>query len=149
MLLPDKPTADIAYCRPGSTRHHGTGLGCRLTHVLAVIARTASCLDDPVGHCRYGEISDDADNQEGDVNTVRTVRYECRVGQLLNVLLSVCAAGVLSALREGRPMDQAVRRGCAVGAIQVMSRGDNDGLPTREELDAFMTGEKDWRRHSA
>lgn len=59
------------------------------------------------------------------------------------------AAGVLSALREGRPMDQAVRRGCAVGAIQVMSRGDNDGLPTREELDAFMTGEKDWRRHSA
>lgn len=59
------------------------------------------------------------------------------------------AAGVLSALREGRPMNQAVRRGCAVGAIQVMSRGDNDGLPSRSELEAFMAGQKDWRGHSA
>ena len=59
------------------------------------------------------------------------------------------AVGVLSAWREGLPLDLAVQRGCAVGAIQVMSRGDNDGLPSREELDAFMAGQKDWRRHSA
>ena len=59
------------------------------------------------------------------------------------------AAGVLSALREGQTFSQAVRRGCAVGAIQVMSRGDNDGLLSRGELDAFMAGQKDWRRQSA
>lgn len=59
------------------------------------------------------------------------------------------AVGVLSAWREGLPLDLAVQRGCAVGAIQVMSRGDNDGLPSREEMDAFMAGQKDWRRHSA
>lgn len=56
------------------------------------------------------------------------------------------AAGVLSALREGLPLEEAVRRGNAVGAIQVMSLGDNDGLPTREELNAFMNGSKDWRK---
>lgn len=56
------------------------------------------------------------------------------------------AAGVLSALQEGLPIAEAVRRGNGVGAIQVMSRGDNDGLPTREELDAFMAGERKWRK---
>ena len=56
------------------------------------------------------------------------------------------AAGVLSALREGLSLEDAVRRGNAIGAIQVMSLGDNDGLPTREELDAFMNGKKDWRK---
>ena len=48
------------------------------------------------------------------------------------------AAGVLSARREGLSWPESVRRGNAVGAIQVMSRGDNDGLPTREELFAYM-----------
>lgn len=57
------------------------------------------------------------------------------------------AAGVLSALREGLSLEQAVLRGCAVGAIQVMSRGDNDGLPTRQELKDFMDGKLDWRAH--
>lgn len=52
------------------------------------------------------------------------------------------AAGVLSALLEGLPLDEAARRGNAIGAIQVMSRGDNDGLPTRQELDTFMSGGK-------
>ena len=51
------------------------------------------------------------------------------------------AAGVLSALMEGLPVAEAVRRGNAVGAIQVMSRGDNDGLPTREQLETFMKEE--------
>lgn len=48
------------------------------------------------------------------------------------------AAGVLSALGEGLSLREAILRGNAVGAIQVMSVGDNDGLPTREELDRFM-----------
>lgn len=55
------------------------------------------------------------------------------------------AAGVLSALREGLTLEEAALRGCAVGAIQVMSRGDNEGLPTRQELDAFMNGNPNWR----
>lgn len=52
------------------------------------------------------------------------------------------AAGVLSALLEGQPMRDAVRRGNAVGAIQVMSRGDNDGLPRRAGLADFMGVER-------
>ncbi len=56
------------------------------------------------------------------------------------------AVGVLSALREGLSIKEAVLRGNAIGAIQVMSKGDNDGLPYRDELNAFMKGEKNWRR---
>lgn len=52
------------------------------------------------------------------------------------------AAGVLSAWIEGLPVREAVRRGNAIGAIQVMSRGDNSGLPTREELERFMKESK-------
>lgn len=37
------------------------------------------------------------------------------------------AAGLLSGLMEGLPLQSAVLRGNAIGAIQVMSRGDNDG----------------------
>lgn len=59
------------------------------------------------------------------------------------------AAGVLSGLREKLPIDQAVRRGCGVGAIQVMSKGDNDGLPTLDELNAFMDGSVEWRKQYA
>ena len=35
--------------------------------------------------------------------------------------------------------------GCAIGAIQLMSKGDNDGLPSRKELERFMAGEPTWR----
>lgn len=48
------------------------------------------------------------------------------------------AAGVITALMEGRTLKEAVRRGNAVGAIQVMSRGDNEGLPYPEQLETFM-----------
>lgn len=48
------------------------------------------------------------------------------------------AAGVLSALHEGLSLEEAVLRGNAVGAIQVTCVGDNDGLPTREQLESFM-----------
>lgn len=56
------------------------------------------------------------------------------------------AAGVLTGLRDGASLREAVRQGCAIGAIQVMSKGDNDGLPYRDELDAFMKGKSEWRR---
>ncbi len=48
------------------------------------------------------------------------------------------AAGVISALLEKKSVGEAVSRGCAIGAIQLTSRGDNEGLPTRAELEAFM-----------
>ncbi|MBR2805843.1 MAG: sugar kinase [Oscillospiraceae bacterium] len=59
------------------------------------------------------------------------------------------AAGVISALKEGLPLKEAVRRGNAIGAIQLTSKGDNDGLPTREELALFMAGDKNWRKIQA
>ena len=43
------------------------------------------------------------------------------------------------------PLAEAVRRGCAIGAIQLLSKGDNDGLPSRRELERFMAGEPEWR----
>jgi len=48
------------------------------------------------------------------------------------------ATGVLTARAEGLSWYDSVRRGNAIGAIQVMSKGDNEGLPTRAELQAFM-----------
>ncbi|MDO3408415.1 sugar kinase [Saccharibacillus sp. CPCC 101409] len=48
------------------------------------------------------------------------------------------AAGVVSALLEKLDIRSAVTRGNALGALAVMSPGDMDGLPSREELDAFL-----------
>ncbi len=55
------------------------------------------------------------------------------------------AAGVLSALKDGLSLKDAVKRGNAVGAIQIMNRGDNDGLPTVKELNEYMNGNPNWR----
>lgn len=48
------------------------------------------------------------------------------------------AAGVISAIVEGLTLEEAVRRGNAIGTIQIMNISDNEGLPTRDELDRFM-----------
>ncbi len=48
------------------------------------------------------------------------------------------AVGVLSGRLEGLSLKEAVRRGNAIGSMQVMVPGDNDGLPSREELQAFF-----------
>ncbi|PHO07249.1 2-dehydro-3-deoxygluconokinase [Thermoanaerobacterium thermosaccharolyticum] len=48
------------------------------------------------------------------------------------------ATGVISGLLEGLTLKDAVKRGNAIGAIIIMSPGDNDGLPDRETLDKFM-----------
>lgn len=49
------------------------------------------------------------------------------------------AVGVLSGKLDGLHLEEAVRRGNAIGAMQVMAEGDNEGLPTRGELEAFMS----------
>ncbi len=48
------------------------------------------------------------------------------------------AAGVVSGVMEGLSLPEAVRRGCAIGTIQIMNVSDNEGLPTREELELFQ-----------
>lgn len=48
------------------------------------------------------------------------------------------AAGVVSALAEGLGLDQAAFRGNVIGAIQVSSKSDNEGLPTRAELEKII-----------
>ncbi|KRM12766.1 sugar kinase [Paucilactobacillus suebicus] len=47
-------------------------------------------------------------------------------------------AGILTALLEDQSIENAVKRGCAVGAMAVMSPGDNDGYPTVEQLTTFL-----------
>lgn len=48
------------------------------------------------------------------------------------------AVGLVSGLLEGLSLQEAVRRAAAIGALAVMSPGDNDGLPNREGLSTFM-----------
>ena len=50
------------------------------------------------------------------------------------------AAGVITALCEGLPLPQAIARGNAMGALMVSVAGDNEGLPTPQQLQAFMAG---------
>ena len=50
--------------------------------------------------------------------------------------------GILSAWLEGEKMPEMVDRGNAIGSIQVSVASDNEGLPTKEELDAYMKGAK-------
>ncbi|MCD2346441.1 sugar kinase [Clostridium guangxiense] len=51
------------------------------------------------------------------------------------------AVGVISGILEGLSIKDAVRRGNAIGAMAVMSPGDNDGYPTREKLEKFLGSE--------
>lgn len=44
------------------------------------------------------------------------------------------AAGVISALCEGLTLREAAYRGNVIGAIQITHKSDNEGLPTRQEL---------------
>ena len=48
------------------------------------------------------------------------------------------AAGTLSGLLEGLSLPEAIRRGNACGARQITVLGDNEGLPTREQLEDFF-----------
>lgn len=48
------------------------------------------------------------------------------------------AVGFLSGILERKNVEECADRANAIGAIQVMHAGDNEGLPTREELFGFM-----------
>jgi 2-dehydro-3-deoxygluconokinase len=48
------------------------------------------------------------------------------------------AIGVISGIVEGLPLPDAVRRGNAIGAIQIGHISDNEALPTREVLQAYL-----------
>jgi len=48
------------------------------------------------------------------------------------------ATGVISGVIEGLSFNDAVLRGNAIGAIQVQNASDNEGLPTRAELEAYL-----------
>jgi 2-dehydro-3-deoxygluconokinase len=50
------------------------------------------------------------------------------------------AVGVISARLEGLPLQAAVRRGNVLGARAVRFPGDSDGLPTRAQLEAEISG---------
>ncbi len=52
------------------------------------------------------------------------------------------AVGVISAYLEGLSLKDMVDRGNAIGSIQVSVASDNEGLPTREGLDAYMKGDR-------
>lgn len=48
------------------------------------------------------------------------------------------AAGIVSGLLEDLPLEKAIERGNAMGAIIITSKGDNDILPTKQQLDDFL-----------
>ncbi|QSO51274.1 sugar kinase [Alicyclobacillus curvatus] len=48
------------------------------------------------------------------------------------------AVGVISGLLDGLSLRDAVMRGNAIGAMQVMVPGDNEGLPSQAQLAAFL-----------
>lgn len=48
------------------------------------------------------------------------------------------AVGVITGLLEGLSIEDAAKRGNAIGSLAVQAPGDNDGYPTREELDAYQ-----------
>lgn len=48
------------------------------------------------------------------------------------------AVGIVSGLAEGLSIENTVIRGNAIGAIQLQSPSDNEGLPTREVLEKFI-----------
>ena len=52
------------------------------------------------------------------------------------------ATGVISGVIEGLPLNDAVLRANAIGSIQVGHPSDNEGLPTRVELDAYIAARR-------
>jgi 2-dehydro-3-deoxygluconokinase len=49
------------------------------------------------------------------------------------------AVGIVSGLMEKLPLREAVIRGNAIGSLQVMVPGDNEGLPNREKLQQYLS----------
>ena len=49
------------------------------------------------------------------------------------------AVGVISGILGGKDIRQTIIDANAIGAMQVMNISDNEGLPTRKELDDFIS----------
>lgn len=49
------------------------------------------------------------------------------------------AAGVISGTLDGLSIEEAVKRGNAIGSLQVQHKSDNEALPTRNELETYMS----------
>lgn len=71
-----------------------------------------------------------ADGGEGTIDGVRVAKVVDTVGAGDGF-----AVGVVSALLEGRTVEQAVARGNRIGALAIQVIGDSEGLPTRAELE--------------
>ncbi len=52
------------------------------------------------------------------------------------------AAGVESGFLEGLSLEESLKRGNAIGTIQIMNSSDNEGLPTKTQLLEFMKNTK-------
>ncbi|MDR1929078.1 MAG: sugar kinase, partial [Treponema sp.] len=48
------------------------------------------------------------------------------------------AVGIISGTLEGLSLEETVQRGNAIGALQLRQAGDNEGLPTSEELRNYL-----------
>lgn len=48
------------------------------------------------------------------------------------------AVGVISGYLDGLDMQNSVLRANAIGSLQVQNQGDNEGLPTRDELEKYI-----------
>lgn len=71
-----------------------------------------------------------ADGREGEIAAERVEHVVDTVGAGDGF-----AVGVVSALLEGRAIDEAVARGNRIGALAIQVIGDSEGLPTRAALD--------------
>lgn len=53
------------------------------------------------------------------------------------------AVGVISGILEKLPFQEILRRANAIGALQVMNRSDNEGLPDRKGLEKFLASSEE------
>lgn len=56
------------------------------------------------------------------------------------------AAGFMSGLLDHLPLEEAVRRGNLIGSMVTMIQGDCEGLPYRQEMNAFLNQTNDVKR---
>ncbi|MBR8645899.1 hypothetical protein KEH51_23755 [[Brevibacterium] frigoritolerans] len=61
------------------------------------------------------------------------------IPSVLGMLCIRCTFGLF----DGLPLDEAARRGNAMGAMATMVNGDVEGLPARADLALFMSGGAD------
>ena len=73
-----------------------------------------------------------ADGEKGQVEAVRTENVVDTVGAGDGF-----AVGVISALLDGKPLPQAIKRGNKIGSLAIQAIGDSEGLPTRDALGDF------------